>query len=82
MSCKGIDMTNGLTDTNDSNSDIKRAFVKSARTVIVGVDSTKFDRTSFVRFSDFSDIDVVITDKDPGDEWKMFFDKRNIELYY
>lgn len=82
ISCKGIDMANGLTDTNDSNSNIKRAFVKSARTVIVGVDSTKFDRTSFVRFSDFSDIDVVVTDKDPGDDWKMFFDKRNIELYY
>ena len=82
ISCKGIDMVKGFTDTTDDNSDIKHSFIKSARTVIVGVDSTKFDKVSFVRFSDFSDVDIVVTDKDPGDEWKEFFEKRNIELYY
>ena len=35
-----------------------------------------------MRFSDFNDVDIVVTDKDPGDEWKAFFEKRNIELYY
>lgn len=82
ISCKGIDMVKGFTDTTDDNSDIKHSFIKSARTVIVGVDSTKFDKVSFVRFSDFSNIDVVVTDKDPGEKWKEFFEKRNIELYY
>ena len=56
--------------------------MKSARTVIVGVDSTKFDKTSFVRFSDFNNVDVVVTDKDPGEGWKTFFENRGIKLYY
>ncbi len=82
ISCKGIDISKGLTDTNDGNADIKSSFISSARTVIVGVDSSKFDKVSFVRFSDFSDIDVVVTDKEPSDDWKRFFDKADIELLY
>ncbi len=82
ISCKGIDMDHGLTDTSDQNAEVKKAFMKSARTVIVGVDSTKFDKTSFVRFSDFNNVDVVVTDKDPGEVWKTFFENRGIKLYY
>ncbi len=82
ISCKGIDMATGLTDTNDHNARIKKAFMKSAKKVMLGVDSTKFDRTSFVRFSDFDGISAVITDKEPSDEWKCFFEDKNIDLYY
>lgn len=82
ISCKGIDMSKGLTDTNDGNANVKKSFISSAKTVIVGVDGTKFDKVSFVRFSDFNDVDIVVTDKDPGDEWKNYFEKKNIKLYY
>ncbi len=82
ISCKGIDMSAGLTDTNDQNAEIKKSFIHSAKKVIVGVDSTKFDKISFVRFSDFDGIDAVITDSEPSNEWKKFLKENDIELYY
>lgn len=82
ISCKGIDMNIGLTDTSDQNAEIKKAFIGSAKKVIVGVDSSKFDKISFVRFSDFSGIDAIITDVEPSDEWKAFLNEKGIELYY
>lgn len=82
ISCKGIDMIKGLTDTSDQNAQIKKAFIASAKKVIVGVDSSKFDKISFVRFSDFDNISAVVTEKEPTDEWKSFFREKNIELYY
>ncbi len=82
VSCKGIDMNMGLTDTSDKNAQIKKAFIRSAKRVILGVDSSKFDVISFVRFSDMDNISVVITDKEPSEKWKEFFREKNIELYY
>ena len=82
ISCKGIDMQTGLTDTSDQNAQIKKAFIKSAKRVMLGVDSSKFDKISFVRFSDFDGINAVITDKEPSEAWKNFFRERNIDLYF
>ena len=49
---------------------------------MLGVDSSKFDKISFVRFSDFDGINAVITDKEPSEAWKNFFRERNIDLYF
>ena len=75
-------MQTGLTDTSDQNAQIKKAFIKSAKRVMLGVDSSKFDKISFVRFSDFDGINAVITDKEPSEAWKNFFRERNIDLYF
>jgi len=82
ISCKGLDMEKGVTDTRDYNAQIKKAFMRSAKKVLLAVDNTKFDKTSFVRFADISDIDAVVTDFEPGDEWKNYFSSNNVELYY
>ncbi len=82
ISCKGIDMEMGLTDTSDQNANVKKSFISSAKKVLLGVDSSKFDKISFVRFSEFDGISAVVTDKEPSAEWKNFFVKKNIELYF
>ncbi len=82
LSCKGLDMEKGVTDTRDFNAQIKKSFMRSAKKVILAVDSTKFDKTSFVRFADISDIDVLVTDICPSDEWKNYLSSNNVELYY
>jgi DeoR/GlpR family transcriptional regulator of sugar metabolism len=82
ISCKGLDMEKGITDTRDFNATIKKAFMRSAKKVILAVDNTKFDKTSFVRFANIGEIDAVITDKEPSDEWKNYFASNNVELYY
>ena len=82
LSCKGIDMQKGITDTRDYNAQIKKAFMKSAKKTYLAVDSTKFDKTSFVRFAEISDICAVITDVEPSEEWKEYFRTNDVELYY
>lgn len=82
ISCKGLDMEKGVTDTRDFNASIKKAFMRSAKKVILAVDNTKFDKTSFVRFANIEEIDAVVTDREPNAEWKNFFSTNNIELYY
>ena len=82
ISCKGFDMQKGITDTRDYNAQIKKAFMLSAKKIYLAVDNTKFDKTSFVRFAEISDIDAVVTDVEPSEEWKKYLSGNNVELYY
>ena len=79
-SCKGLDETNGITDSNERDAEIKKAFFRSANKRVLAADSSKFDRSSFVKVCGFSDIDVVVTEKYPGDTWAERLKQNNIEL--
>ena len=82
LSCKGMDIEKGITDTREQFAELKKSFFGSTRKVILAVDHTKFDKISFVHFGDFDDIDVVVTDVEPDERWKHLFAEKNIELYY
>ena len=75
-------MEKGITDTRDYNATIKKAFMRSAKKVFLAVDNTKFDKTSFVRLTNIGEVDAVVTDKEPSEEWKSYFASNNVELYY
>lgn len=79
-SCKGLDETNGITDSNERDAEIKKAFFRSANKRVLAADSSKFDRSSFVKVCGFNDIDVVVTEKYPGDTWAERLRQNNIEL--
>ena len=61
-SCKGIDSTLGVTDSNEKDGQIKQAMFASAERRILALDAEKFDKKSFVRVCGFRDIDVLVTD--------------------
>lgn len=82
MSCKGLDITKGITDTRENNADLKKSFIRNANKVILAVDNTKFDKISFVKICDLDCIDVVVTDIKPSDECIKEFERKNIELIY
>lgn len=82
LSCKGLDLEKGITDTREPFAELKKSFLRSARKVILAVDHTKFDEISFVRIGDLDAIDAVVTDLEPDDRWKALFAEKNIELYY
>lgn len=81
-SCKGLDMTLGVTDSNENDSLIKQAMINSAERRILALDSDKFDKKSFVKICEVSDIDVIVTDGDPGERWISFCHDNNTELVY
>jgi DeoR/GlpR family transcriptional regulator of sugar metabolism len=81
-SCKGIDLNMGITDSNEKDSVIKQAIFSAAEKKILAVDSSKFDKISFVRVCDISDVDTVVTDARPAERWVDTLKEKNIELIY
>ena len=81
-SSKGIDLNVGVTDSNEKDSEIKRAIFGAANRKILAVDSTKFDKISFVHVCDMADIDVVVTDSQPSERWIEHFKDKDVELVY
>ena len=71
-----------MTDGRETYATLKKAFIKSAKKVILAVDHTKFDKISFVRLGELEDIDIVVTDIEPIDKWKRLFEEKGIEVYY
>lgn len=82
LSCKGIDMEKGITDANEMFSQVKRTMLHSAKQKILAVDSTKFEKVSFSKICDISDIDMVVTDVRPSDAWMEYFEEKGITCLY
>lgn len=81
-SCKGIDEQNGITDSNERDTEIKKAFFASANKKILAVDSSKFDKASFVKVCSLSDVDMVVTDTQPSQVWLDRFKQNDVEIIY
>ncbi|MFI3211794.1 MAG: DeoR/GlpR family DNA-binding transcription regulator [Eubacteriales bacterium] len=82
ISCKGIDITKGVTDATEVFADTKKAMIGSAKQHILAADHTKFDRVAFTKICDMNLVDVVVTDKKPSQEWLDFFEHNKIECVY
>jgi len=82
ISCKGVDMKNGFTDSNDSHAAVKRKMIRAASQVFFAVDSSKFNRLSFTSLCNFSGIDAIITEKQPNADWLKVFSDNNLECLY
>ncbi|MDD6478310.1 MAG: DeoR/GlpR family DNA-binding transcription regulator [Oscillospiraceae bacterium] len=81
-SSKGLDLGMGITDSNEKDSEIKRAIFSSATRKILAVDSSKFDKISFVRVGDITDVDAIVTDSAPSERWIDYLKDKNVELIY
>ena len=82
FSCKGFDLEKGMTDGRETFAMVKKAFIRSAKKVILAVDHTKFNKISFVRLGDLDDVDIIVTDVEPDEKWKKLIEEKGIELYY
>ena len=80
ISCKGIDKKLGITDSNEPDVEIKKHMVKSAKQVILAVDSSKFDKSSFVRMGSFETVDIVVTDIEPSAEWRDVLEGASVKV--
>ena len=81
-SAKGIDIARGVTDSNEKDTEIKRAIFSSANRKVLAIDSTKFDKLSFVRVCDIQEIDTIVTDRQPSERWMEYLRDRRVEVLY
>lgn len=67
ISADGLSAEVGLTTPYRQEAALKQAMIRSARRVVALVDHSKFDKDQFVRYAQWSDIDVLVTtiDADP-----------------
>lgn len=82
VSCKGISMTQGIMDTNEPEADLKQYMQNQARQVILLVDHTKFGAVSLVKTFPFKQVDCLLTNKQPSEEWLDFFEQHEIDVIF
>jgi DeoR family glycerol-3-phosphate regulon repressor len=63
----GIDHDGALLDFDYHEVRVKRAIIENSRTVLLGIDHSKFGRNAMVKLGTITELDLVITDKLPPD---------------
>ncbi len=64
LGASSISIERGFMTYTNEDAQIKQAAISRSETAICLADHTKFSKNSFVRFADFKDIDILITDAD------------------
>ncbi|MBQ4045675.1 MAG: DeoR/GlpR transcriptional regulator [Lachnospiraceae bacterium] len=82
VSCKGIDLTGLVYDTNESETDLKRKFIERSRRKILLADHTKIGRKGFTSWAKVWDFDLFVTDRRPPEEFMDMLEENNIEVLY
>ncbi|MEG1847056.1 MAG: DeoR/GlpR family DNA-binding transcription regulator [Lachnospiraceae bacterium] len=82
ISCKGIDKEYGITDSNEPDVQIKKHMLRAAKQKILAVDSTKFDRISFMKLGELSVMDTFVTDLRPNEIWIDTIEREGIHIRF
>ncbi|MGE4484642.1 MAG: DeoR/GlpR family DNA-binding transcription regulator [Oscillospiraceae bacterium] len=82
ISCKGVNIENGVTDSSEYHSLLKKAMLSAARETYLVADSSKFGKTSFIKVEDLEDIDCIVTEKAPDAEWREAFEKAQVKCIF
>lgn len=69
ISCSGITPENGFTDSSTEQARLKQRMRKNSKIVAMLCDSTKFGKTFLCTDFKFDDVDYLITDKTPPQEY-------------
>ena len=80
ISATGLSLERGITNSTMLEKNVKSFAVKRSQTVILLIDHTKFNYSSMVTFANIEDINIVITDILPPDNYIKYFKEKNIQL--
>ncbi len=80
MGTIGVSFNNGLTTTDPAEAFTKEQVIKSATKTILLADSTKFEKTSFVKFGSVDQLSIMISDKNMPPEEQVAFQRKGCEL--
>lgn len=82
ISCQGIHRNFGLTETEEAYARNKKTMLEQAGQRILVADHSKFGKHALTVVSDFSDVDFIVTDLKPDEEWMDFLENRGIICIY
>ncbi len=78
ISCKGIHISKGITDSNELEAEVKKVMISSAQKIFLAVDHSKFDKVCFAKVADFNEINYLFTDEQLSDDWKNILQANDI----
>lgn len=82
FSCRGIDTTAGVTDSNETNAYLKQRLMAAAKRKVLAIDHTKFDKRALVKICEICDLTHVVTDVEPSEAWRKHLSACNITCIY
>ncbi|MCX7709747.1 MAG: DeoR/GlpR family DNA-binding transcription regulator [Clostridia bacterium] len=82
MTAAGFSVESGFTYPYFNESELKRKIIKTAKKVIMLLDSTKFNRVLPFSFAALEDVDVIITDKKLPDEIMNEASKHGVKVVW
>lgn len=80
ISCKGLNINKGFTDSNESEVIIKKAMIHQANKTFLLIDSSKLGKISFIKLLESNKLDYVVSDKEPEPDLLEFFNENNIQF--
>lgn len=80
MASTGISLTNGVTNGSPQEAEIKKLVISKSNLVYVLIDYSKFGTSSLMTYCSIGDIDYLITDKVPPEEYIEFINKNDVNL--
>lgn len=82
MCTSGFTLKDGLTNKNPLEQEIKDMICKIADYIILLVDDTKIGKTSLMTYAKVKDINMIITNKRPSNEYMDYFKEHSIDCVY
>lgn len=82
ISCKGVDASAGMTDSDELHANNKATMLAAAKERILAIDSSKFDKIAFTEIGTLDDLTMVITDEKPEERWLQIFKDSGIKCIY
>ncbi|SKC84562.1 DeoR/GlpR family DNA-binding transcription regulator [Maledivibacter halophilus] len=80
MSVSGISISEGLTNSDYSETEIKHSICNIANEIFVLADSTKINKSALLTYCDLEGIDAIFTDKNSDTNFNNFCEKHNIKI--
>ena len=82
LSCRGINGSLGLADSDDEVVAVKQAMMRSCDKVLLLADHRKLDRPGLVSLGSLRDVDTLVTDAAPTPEWQRRLQTCGIEVVF
>ncbi len=80
IGCRGIRRDGGIFDSHEMESDMKKMLIEHGNRVYLLADHTKFDCVGLEKTADLTQIDAVITDRKPSEEWMRLLKEKGVEV--
>jgi len=78
----GLSMDFGPSASDLPSADLHRQVVANALATVLLVDHSKFGSASLFQIVDWSQINTIVTDREPDGRWQEFFQERNISAVF